>query len=442
MNTQCNREWTNKYIRTVLPLTFITKELKQHREKILFDQQRALLPAIQYEVEYRIGREPLDKEAKEIKEEIKRLQAKYDEVQKKIGDLVKKRIRSMDPELRRREYGNINFKRDSEPVNYFVRACPNNECRGFLNSKWMCGVCNHYTCSKCHSVKGTEDECDHTCDPNDVSTAELLNKDTKPCPRCGMGIFRIYGCDQMFCTQCNTAFSWKTGEIETRNIHNPHYFDWARRNGTLQRNPNDIICGREITTRFVVTLQHSMDDIIKNDTTLSDSQKKEYTIQSELVSEICRSIIHIREVEIPYYNTKLQNSDNNNRESRILYMMNRICENNFKKRIQVQHKKNQKIEEVLNVFRLMVDTLTDIIYRFSETHIRNNVLDFSVVKEIDEFIQYVHECFSEIKHTYCSASLLVHGLEFIFAKYMHKKRNFEKINNNHFLVPEWYIIKL
>jgi hypothetical protein len=34
----------------------------------------------------------------------------------------------------------------------------------------------------------------------------------------------------MWCTQCRKAFNWRTGRIEADG-HNPHYFEWLRRNG-------------------------------------------------------------------------------------------------------------------------------------------------------------------------------------------------------------------
>jgi len=43
----------------------------------------------------------------------------------------------------------------SKKARVFVRACPNNDCRGFLSSHWKCGLCELYTCSKCHVLKGT-----------------------------------------------------------------------------------------------------------------------------------------------------------------------------------------------------------------------------------------------------------------------------------------------
>jgi hypothetical protein len=70
------------------------------------------------------------------------------------------------------------------------------------------------------------------CHADDVATVKELEQHTKPCPNCYIRIFKIDGCDQMFCIQCHTAFSWKTGTIETGIIHNPHYFA-ALRNGNI-----------------------------------------------------------------------------------------------------------------------------------------------------------------------------------------------------------------
>ena len=90
------------------------------------------------------------------------------------------------------------------------RPCPKENCRGFLSSQWKCSVCDMWTCPECHQLKGFTRDAHHTCNPDDVATAKLLNSDTKPCPSCRTPIHKLVGCDQMWCTQCHTGFSWRS----------------------------------------------------------------------------------------------------------------------------------------------------------------------------------------------------------------------------------------
>ena len=117
-----------------------------------------------------------------------------------------------------------------------VRKCPSTGCKGFLNNKWHCDLCTKNICKDCNEEKVP----DHKCDPETVETVKLIRSDTKGCPTCGTLIYRAAGCPQMWCVECHTTFDWNTGEIETGVIHNPHYYEFQRRNGTLQRNPGDV----------------------------------------------------------------------------------------------------------------------------------------------------------------------------------------------------------
>ena len=125
----------------------------------------------------------------------------------------------------------------------FVRACPVNGCTGFLSSQWKCGVCETWTCKDCMEVIGKDKEAEHVCNPDVLASAQLLKKETKPCPSCSAAIYKISGCDQMWCTQCKVAFSWKTGLKVSGTIHNPHYYQWQRQNGGNVQNPGAIACG-------------------------------------------------------------------------------------------------------------------------------------------------------------------------------------------------------
>ena len=35
----------------------------------------------------------------------------------------------------------------------------------------------------------------------------------------------------MWCTACNTGFSWRTGRVAEGPVHNPHYFQWLQTQG-------------------------------------------------------------------------------------------------------------------------------------------------------------------------------------------------------------------
>mgnify|MGYP003347911829 FL=1 len=149
----------------------------------------------------------------------------------------------------------------------FIKNCGKANCSGLLSSKWICGTCKTKYCKHCGEPKGiatdleiinneneNEEEAkqsspeeakadsSHTCDPNLVETMKAIQKETKACPKCGINIYKIEGCSQMWCTNCHTAFDWTTRRIETGRIHNPHYYDWQRKvnNGTAPRVVGDI----------------------------------------------------------------------------------------------------------------------------------------------------------------------------------------------------------
>jgi hypothetical protein len=76
----------------------------------------------------------------------------------------------------------------------FVRECPDSDCRGYLSTQWKCGVCEKWTCNQCHEIKGTSRDSPHECKPENVASAALVAKETRPCPTCHTHIFKIEGC--------------------------------------------------------------------------------------------------------------------------------------------------------------------------------------------------------------------------------------------------------
>jgi hypothetical protein len=176
MNNDCGREWTRKFMNSVFTREFLSNEYKKHRENVLFDQERALLPATQILVENEVRKENIVKKNMELKAQI---------------DVLRREMQNLNHEYW--QITNSNGEQQTERRS-FVRACPDENCRGFLTTQWKCGICEKWACSTCHEIKGLNRDEPHTCNPDSVATAELLANDTKCCPNCGTGIFKIDGC--------------------------------------------------------------------------------------------------------------------------------------------------------------------------------------------------------------------------------------------------------
>jgi len=141
----------------------------------------------------------------------------------------------------------------------YIHKCANAACAGFLKD-WICELCDTKVCAECREIKGTG----HVCDPTNVESVAAITAQAKPCPSCATMISKVDGCDQMWCTQCKTAFSWTTGARETTVIHNPHYYDWVRQNGLpLPRNRED--CAALILDSVEHTIAPHLSDTIDHD---------------------------------------------------------------------------------------------------------------------------------------------------------------------------------
>lgn len=76
----------------------------------------------------------------------------------------------------------------------FVRRCLRDSCQGFLSTAWKCGLCEWYSCATCLTVRGEHRDAPHECKKEDVETAEMIRKDSKSCPNCGQYIQKTSGC--------------------------------------------------------------------------------------------------------------------------------------------------------------------------------------------------------------------------------------------------------
>ena len=111
-----------------------------------------------------------------------------------------------------------------------IFKCPVGTCPCMLkpevgSSTVTCIGCTNTICTACQVQ--VEDMDDHECNPETLKSLREISRSSKPCPNCGVQIFRSSGCPQMFCTGCKMCvFDWDTGLPVAAGsaIHNPHVF--------------------------------------------------------------------------------------------------------------------------------------------------------------------------------------------------------------------------
>lgn len=332
----CKKQWSRDFIDSAFPKSFRTKELKNRREEMLMDREKSLLPATQHLVEREVHKRKWQNEVNKLYEQRRKLQ---DEIQK-TNNAISHAYTQMHYGQRTKEEKKVEF----------IRKCTAEGCMGYLSTQWKCGICNLWSCPDCHEIKGETRDAEHTCIAENVESAKLITKETRPCPSCATRIFKIDGCDQMYCTNCQTPFSWKTGQkIISGTIHNPHYYEWMRANngGTMPRNPGDDPCGGLPNT-------HSLSELVINKLQLP--RRHETTV---LIFQMHRSITHIRHGEMYRYEYT-EPTNQSNSDLRILYMLKEIDEDVFKKTLQKREKKMNKNMEIRQVLQMFIDTGTDV----------------------------------------------------------------------------------
>jgi hypothetical protein len=282
----CKKSYMREHLLDMFPRTFIDGDLKKHREDMLFEREKCMLPETQAVLER-------EKEVVEINERIAELREMIYDLQFEHNNLLN---------------GCNKTKKE------FVRKCPGNDCNGFLSTQWKCGLCDTKVCKECLEVKEKGNEDAHVCDPNNLETAKLLAKDSKPCPACGAVIFKISGCSQMWCTQCHVAFDWDSGRIEKGVVHNPHYYEWQRsqNGGVAPRVPGDDPCGDGLVDVHVAMRSWSH---LASATNLA-------------LSGFHQGFLHVRFVIMPRYPQNRDAADND--DIRRKYLKNEITQDKFK----------------------------------------------------------------------------------------------------------------
>lgn len=411
----CKTGWSQYFTVTQLTRLWFLKTYTPIRNKVLVDTELSRLPE-SMERASRIKKErDLKAQASLIVKEMVVLGKKIDKMESEIESAEKKILINLIEEKDKKrkellwEAGQLLLedanKKTKKNVT-FIMSCSFENCKGFLNKEHFCELCNRSTCKDC--LVGIEGD-SHTCKEDDKATAVEIKKNTKPCPNCGQRIYKISGCDQMFCTLCFTVFGWRSGEIETGNIHNPHYYQMQRQrnNGIVRRDPNDVLCGgvpdfwvfsnvleymHELSVKCLKTKEGN-EAYIEKLGQINIYYKKKFSSLIQLLN-------HISGVDLREARWAMRITDPHSR-LRVEYLLEDRDKKSFAEIICKQNKVKCKLEEKMHVLELITvvgtEFLRDILEFTRElTDDTKKHLDFSIIQNWIDTVNDKTEHFNKL----------------------------------------------
>ena len=443
----CKTIWPDDFLFSIFPKTWVDNDLRDHLDDVLVQQEKSLIPLAVVQIE----KEKMERKHRSIQQQRMQLERILERVQQQILKLNSSPIpllpyQKLDLDMKYREQQQIESEYNSilltetelsdqlgKPIRTrFRRPCPDFKCKGYIDMQkntdstqsnidkiglLHCSVCNKDFCSRCreNTTIITKDKNKHTCDEAVVKTLKLLDSDTKSCPGCKVSVYKIEGCNQMFCTNCNTAFNWDTGEIETGRIHNPHYFEWLSKNPQPTENRDNIEGRNEARARNAIQLVDPCGRPVDN---LSQKVNSVLTERFPDISNIintshihhCRSFInsiirtihHIRSVETPV----LQEATVRHLKFRIRYVLNELKEDQWKHEISIQERNHKKKFMLCQIMETAYTIFSDILHKFlNETEpiqfVNFNYHDFTNVPELYLECENARQYFNDIsrKHS-------------------------------------------
>ena len=354
----CKEEWCREFMVNNLSRCYVNGDYRNHREKLLLGTAKARLSEDMDAAAAVNERDKLILDQRKVNEELRLLKEKRRTLEMKIWRCRRIVTGELAEKGKKRE---------------FLKKCPSDNCNGMLSTAWKCKICDLTVCAKCHEIKDDPSSgggVEHVCKQENIDSVKFIKKDTKGCPGCGTDIHKISGCDQMWCPQCQKAFSWRTGNVVIHGIiHNPHFHAWqreqTRRGIAAPRAPGDVICGGlpgNHQWRRVIALLHPEPNRIPRYTyRLVDPGRLRVGYKLELwqrLQLLHRNTAHFQEVILRPIRVEV-NGLNNNRDLRINYIIGNINEKTLAHSLSRRAIKKEKSTATLHIYELLNTVLTE-----------------------------------------------------------------------------------
>ena len=441
----CRTGWNREFMDQHMTKAFRTGPWRDHRKKMIVIREKTLLPnfqvyatakknidrlvpiltkAMKDEIDYNNILNKLSVNIHTIKAQMIRDPSKDEEYTAQLSSYILEQKEQTVPTI----LAGVKAARINNEYDYYIRIydgtakkdvekrefimkCVKEGCRGFLSQAYKCELCSTYVCKDCMVVKKERDDAEHVCKKDDIDTVVMIRKETRPCPKCGIRISKIDGCDQMWCTAdgCGTAFSWNSGKIISGVIHNPHYYEWMRNNnnGVAPRNVGDIPCGGVPQLQTFTTVARTLGMITNYNYNMGIPN--EYA----RIANIHRCLSDLEFVRVPHYN--VTRNENLLKEIHVDYLLGNIDEAKWTQSIYLKEtnlEKKQAIAQVLNTFMNagadMMRSLYTILTKMQRDKLASNQYKLNdetlkplrdILKQFDNLRNYINETLERLAET-------------------------------------------
>ena len=398
---QCRQVWSRDVLGGYFPPSWLNGPYKKHREKILLEREKQLLPESQHLVtNYQ--------QAKELRKGMMEKTNALLAMKRSVGELSRQ-IWNDRYRAERLEYNGFrgltgaSGSNPKKPRTEYVSPCPVEECRGFMDSAMTCGVCQSTACLECGVLLVPETE--HECDANVAASFKAIKKQTRPCPKCAVPTFKVSGCNQMWCTACHATWDWNSGDLVTGVIHNPHYFAFLRdrsATGEIPRQPGDVQDGQRNCNRQ--QFPQGYDLVRKFRSGELDKESPEYHRQLEIVNSmslLARKLIHIAEVELPGLRHRYRDTDN--ADLRLRYLVQEISQEDMQVQLQRREKKREKDVAVRDIYQMVCDTSRDALWQYVDGHASVD----ATMEELTALRTYANDHLKKVREHYKMSAKMI-----------------------------------